>query len=418
MAHAQKLQCFVDKTDRLRSPLNSILISECAFLRYVIHAVSIDSGGIYVLRRSVQGGVLLSTTGLGASGRKGGEEGEGGRKKDGREESAGNERHQYWWWDRRDRGSGARGLQAGASGYHAGRGGGESLESPTRRVTPADERDAFRSVVKESARCTPEIYFGTARSVKCRFTKGRGSGVRRDALHERKVNVRFSRGGTAVSSCGDASSMLNRYVRGISGGAVRSSSSVELGRDESSLASPRVRDTPLVISGVNYYCANRVVISSDAVMGCSSRSSFLTTLLFVVGLLSVALFAEISDATRSLKAFCGLEFIDHDYKIIDRGHFNSAPYQNADPPSFILLVLLIPATSKNKDIYCVKGFCVWLLKLETLVRVSNVRNQGQSNNNISTSPSVRKRKSLCERGIPNYPVQLSVHQKNKEIQGI
>ncbi|XP_025267892.1 hemicentin-2 isoform X4 [Camponotus floridanus] len=33
-------------------------------------------------------------------------------------------------------------------------------------------------------------------------------------------------------------------------------------------------------------------------MGCSSRSSFLTTLLFVVGLLSVALFAEISDATR------------------------------------------------------------------------------------------------------------------------
>lgn len=79
---------------------------------------------------------------------------------------------------------------------------------------------------------------------------------------------------------------------------VRSSSSVELGRDESSLASPRVRDTPLVISGVNYYCANRVVISSDAVMGCSSRSSFLTTLLLVVGLLSVALFAEISDATR------------------------------------------------------------------------------------------------------------------------
>lgn len=97
----------------------------------MIHAVSIDSGGIYVSRRSVQGGVLLSTTGLGASGRKGGEEGEGGRKKDGREESAGNERHQYWWWDRRDRGSGARGLQAGASGYHAGRGGGESLESPT-----------------------------------------------------------------------------------------------------------------------------------------------------------------------------------------------------------------------------------------------------------------------------------------------
>ncbi|XP_025267888.1 hemicentin-2 isoform X1 [Camponotus floridanus] len=33
-------------------------------------------------------------------------------------------------------------------------------------------------------------------------------------------------------------------------------------------------------------------------MGCSSRSSFLTTLLFVVGLLSVALFAEISDATH------------------------------------------------------------------------------------------------------------------------
>lgn len=86
---------------------------------------------------------------------------------------------------------------------------------------------------------------------------------------------------------------------------MRSSSSVELGRDESSLASPRVRDTPSVISGENY-CANRVVISSDAVMGCSSRSFFLTTLLLVVGLLSVALFAEISDATRK-SGFISLE---------------------------------------------------------------------------------------------------------------
>lgn len=34
------------------------------------------------------------------------------------------------------------------------------------------------------------------------------------------------------------------------------------------------------------------------------------------------------------------------------------------------------STSMYKDIYYVKG--VWLLKLETLVRVSNVRNQGQS----------------------------------------
>ncbi|KYM88397.1 hypothetical protein ALC53_02880 [Atta colombica] len=71
---------------------------------------------------------------------------------------------------------------------------------------------------------------------------------------------------------------------------------VELRRDES-LASPRVRDTPSVISDEDY-CANRVVICSDAVMGCSSRSFFLTTLLLVAGLLSIALFAEISCATR------------------------------------------------------------------------------------------------------------------------
>lgn len=32
----------------------------------------------------------------------------------------------------------------------------------------------------------------------------------------------------------------------------------------------------------------------------------------------------------------------------------------------------------NKDTYCRRGFCVRLSKLETLVRVSSVRNQGQS----------------------------------------
>jgi len=47
-----------------------------------------------------------------------------------------------------------------------------------------------------------------------------------------------------------------------------------------------------------------VVIGSDAVMGCSSRSFFLTTLLLVAGLLS---FAEISCATRkSLTSYLGI----------------------------------------------------------------------------------------------------------------
>jgi len=41
---------------------------------------------------------------------------------------------------------------------------GRYVFTTTSNVTPADKRDAaFRSVVKESARCTPEIYFGTAR---------------------------------------------------------------------------------------------------------------------------------------------------------------------------------------------------------------------------------------------------------------
>lgn len=144
-----------------------------------------------------------------------------------------------------------------------------------------------------------------------------GGGARRNARRGREVEVRFRRDETAVSSRNGASSMLNRapgtsavvvavLERTLSRGwqldvlaarvTVRSSSSVELGRDES-LASPRVRDTPSVISGEDY-CANRVVISSDAVMGCSSRSFFLTTLLLAVGLLSIALFAEISCATR------------------------------------------------------------------------------------------------------------------------
>lgn len=78
---------------------------------------------------------------------------------------------------------------------------------------------------------------------------------------------------------------------------MRSSSSVELGRDES----PRVRDAS--VKSDEDYCANRVVIGSDAVMGCSSRSFFLTTLLLVVGLLSIALFAELSCATRKSSYF-------------------------------------------------------------------------------------------------------------------
>ncbi|TGZ52011.1 hypothetical protein DBV15_08472 [Temnothorax longispinosus] len=147
------------------------------------------------------------------------------------------------------------------------------------------------------------------RLANCRFVarreEARRGDARRDARREREVGVRFCRGGTAASSPGGASSMLNRVLGTYAvvvldvfaaRVTVRSSSSVELERDES-LASPRVRDTPSVISDEDY-CANRVVIGSDAVMGCSSRSFFLATLLLVAGLLSIALFAEISCATR------------------------------------------------------------------------------------------------------------------------